>query len=120
MALNERPARRPFSAKTAQALNLIARNLENPDLGTAALACGVSCAPGYLSGLFHMETGVTPLQHIHRARMRKAEELLARSKVSIKEVAAACGFNSPDYFGRLFRRVHGAPASRYRVTIRRP
>jgi AraC family transcriptional regulator len=40
--------------------------------------------------------------------------MLARSNLSIGQVANACGFADPLYFSRRFRAVYGIPPSAYR------
>lgn len=59
-------------------------------------------------------TGRTPLQQALHLRMRQAEKLLAGSSLRVKEVAAACGYNSPYHFASEFRRFHGVTPSGFR------
>jgi len=46
--------------------------------------------------------------------MRQASELLETTSASVKEVAAALGYDDPFYFSRVFKSVHKVPPSRYR------
>ena len=47
--------------------------------------------------------------------MIKAKKLLATSNLMIKQVAAACGFSSQQYFCRVFRDTYGrSPISQRR------
>ena len=47
-------------------------------------------------------------------RLDRATTLLARSNLTITQVAGACGFADPLYFSRRFRAVHGIAPSAYR------
>ncbi len=45
----------------------------------------------------------------------RAQELLANDRITIKEVAAALGFDSPANFGKAFKRWHGLSPGKYRA-----
>jgi AraC-like DNA-binding protein len=45
----------------------------------------------------------------------RAAELLANDRITIKEVAAALGFDNPANFGKAFKRWYGIPPGRYRT-----
>ncbi len=53
---------------------------------------------------FREATGVSPVDYLLRARIRRAIELLDRRavKLSISEVASRCGFEDSNYFARQF------------------
>jgi len=112
--LTTQPMSERYSQKVARTLLLISEHLENPELGTATLARWIGCAPDYLSDRFHKETGMPLIQHMQRERLNKARYLLDHSPMRIKELAGACGFEDPDYFGRLFHRFAGLTPSQYR------
>ena len=118
-ALATKTAMDPYSPKINRALNLVSRHLEDPELGTAKLARWIDCAPDYLSCLFHKETKTPLVRHIQIERVNKAQYLLIHSEMSVKEIAGACGFAGPDYFGRLFHQLTGLKPSRYRSLHRR-
>jgi transcriptional regulator GlxA family with amidase domain len=63
---------------------------------------------------FREATGFSPTDYLLRSRIRRAEELLARRKLSITEVAARCGFEDSNYFSRQFRRVTGVSPRAHR------
>ena len=49
------------------------------------------------------ETGETPQHYLESLRMRRAADLLLRTGFSIKQIAAATGFESPFYFSQRFK-----------------
>jgi AraC-like DNA-binding protein len=72
-----------------------------------AAVFGISC--DHLTRLFNAHAVSGFAEFVTAARLRFAEQLLAGSKLSIKEVGASCGFNSSAYFVKRFRERHGAP-----------
>ena len=51
---------------------------------------------------FKEQTGTTPLQWILSTRIRHAQELLEKSRLSIDEIAVKTGFDDPANFGLAF------------------
>ena len=56
----------------------------------------------------------TPHQYIARARIRRAEELLAKTDMPISQIALACGFSGQPHFSMYFKRIIGATPAVYR------
>jgi len=84
----------------------------------AALAalCGIS--DQYLRTLFKNFTGQTPVAYINTLRLEQARELLQSGGVTVAEAAEACGFESPGYFARMFKkRYNMSPGSLSRTEI---
>jgi two-component system response regulator YesN len=78
---------------------------EAPQLGSAAEAAQVS--PAYLSRLFGEHLKTTFIDYITDLRIAKAEKLLQESRMSVKQVAFAVGYQDPNYFGKIFRKSTG-------------
>ena len=57
----------------------------------------------YLRKLFSQYLNLSPVDYLNQIRINKAIELLRNTEMSIKEVCFACGFQSPQYFSRLFK-----------------
>lgn len=57
---------------------------------------------GSLSQAFSTSYGITASHYITTCRIRWAADLLVKSQLSIKEIAADSGFNSHEYFSRVF------------------
>lgn len=65
-----------------------------------------------LERMFSENLGHSPYEEITRGRIKRAQELLIVSDLSILEIAKACGFADTSNFNRQFRRfVNEAPAS---------
>ncbi len=62
---------------------------------------------------FRAAFGTSVGKYITSVKMKEAERLLSRGRLSVKEVAAKTGFNSPQYFCRTYRSFFGhAPLGR--------
>lgn len=73
----------------------------------AAIARTVHLSPEHFHRLFRTQFQTTPFEYLLHRRLAKAYRLLVEGALSVKEVAAACGYNDPYYFSRLFRQRHG-------------
>jgi AraC family transcriptional regulator len=80
----------------------------------ADLAGLAQLSEGHFHRAFRATTGRTPLQFIHERRATMAKQLLARSKLSVAQVALRAGFLSPAHFARVFRSMTGQSPSQYR------
>lgn len=70
--------------------------------------------PNYLHRIFIQNAGMTPLEYLTDFRLKKANELLLTTDYKISEIASACGFNTPSYFIRLFKRRQGVTPNEFR------
>lgn len=81
---------------------------------TSTIAVELDCNPDYLGRVFKNVYGMTIIEAIHHARLRKARNLLIDSEMTIDQISHSCGFEDPGYFRRLFRRQEGMSPSSYR------
>ncbi|MET0695126.1 MAG: helix-turn-helix domain-containing protein [Propionibacteriaceae bacterium] len=70
-----------------------------------------------LNRRFRDVTGQTPLQWVHRERIRQAQVLLETTDSPVEEIAHTVGFGSAAAFRTVFRRTVGTAPSRYRATF---
>jgi len=78
------------------------------------LAEAAKISPSRLSHLFKSEMGLSPGQYLMRLRMQKASNLLATSRLSVKQIMAMAGYDNKSHFVRHFRRSFGLAPSEYR------
>jgi transcriptional regulator GlxA family with amidase domain len=100
--------------KVRRSIHYMAANLNRP-LQVATLASLANVSPSHFFALFKQVTGCPPMDYFTRLRMRHAGELLGSTSASVKEVAAALGYDDPFYFSRVFKAFHHVPPSRYRA-----
>ena len=68
----------------------------------------------YLTRIFRREMGMSPWEYLNRYRVQLAASLLSSSSLSMRDIAAASGFQDPAYFCRIFKKVKGMPPGAYR------
>ncbi len=95
-------------------MGFINRSYVQP-LTLAEIAAAGNVSPKYISEFFKAKTGVRLVSYINALRIEKARQtLIERPELSIAEVAAACGFEEPSYFAKLFRRATGFTPKEHR------
>jgi AraC-like DNA-binding protein len=68
----------------------------------------------HFSRLFHQHQGTSPKVFVTDLKMRLAIRLLQTERLSIKEIAAKCGFMDVSYFCKVFRSYHGVSPACFR------
>ena len=63
--------------------------------------------------IFRANSGRSPHAYIMELRMRMALRMLQRGGMSVKEIAAACGFEETGYFCKVFRRFYGTTPAKF-------
>lgn len=66
------------------------------------------------SRLFRRDMGESPHDYLMRKRINSAKSLLKLSSMSVKQIAAECGFCDSSYFCLSFRRLTGMTPGRFR------
>lgn len=74
----------------------------------------LNVTPNYLGDIVRNITGVAPMEHIHQTIINEAKTLLNQGLYSNSEVAYHLGFEYPNYFSRLFKKVTGISPSEYK------
>lgn len=74
-------------------------------IADVARHCGIS--ERYLRSLFAQYMQLSPLEYLNQLRINKSVELLRNTELSIKEISYQCGFQSPQYFSRVFKQQIG-------------
>lgn len=87
------------------------------DLSLADIAAHAGMSTRTLIRRFREQTGSTPLQWLHRARVRQAQHLLETTEHSVERIAAQVGFGSPTAFRDRFKRTTGVSPHAYRRTF---
>jgi AraC family transcriptional regulator of arabinose operon len=71
-------------------------------IGQMANKMGLS--PSRFASLYKKEFNTSPTEDLIRTRIDQAKRMLSTTKVSVKQVSQACGFESVHYFHRAFKK----------------
>lgn len=86
------------------------------DISLDTLASLVSRTPEYLCSIFKEHTGLTINKYLNSIRLLHASLMLVQEpSLPVNEVATACGFRSPSYFGKQFLKHYNATPNQYRM-----
>ncbi|MFD8422332.1 GlxA family transcriptional regulator [Streptomyces sp. NPDC059466] len=88
------------------------------DLTLEDIAVRAGTSTRTLNRRFREQTGTTPLQWLHRARVRRAQYLLETTTYPVERIATQAGFGSPTAFRERFKRVVGTSPYAYRRAFR--
>jgi len=92
----------------------IQKNFDDENLSATALAEHVYLTPTYLSSMFKKSTGKTISEYIIEVRIEKSKDFLMDSQMKLYEVARKVGYNDPNYYAKVFKRLVGYTPSEYR------
>lgn len=68
----------------------------------------------YLSSVFKKGNGITLSQYIMNKRIDKSCQYLVQTSCSIAEIAEKVGYDDPQYFYRVFKKIKGLTPMQYR------
>ncbi len=108
-----------YNRRIQPALDYISRHYAEAgasDVEHLASLCGFSAA--YLRRLMVSAFGMSTVDYVKRFRIDKACSLLHSGFYSVTEVSMLCGFNSPSYFSKEFKRHVGISPSDYQQALR--
>jgi two-component system response regulator YesN len=73
--------------------------------------------PHYLSKVFKEEFKLSYIDYLTKCRIEKAKRLMAESDKSLKEIAYEIGYNDPNYFSRVFKKVCQLSPTQYKELL---
>ncbi|MGW5055500.1 AraC family transcriptional regulator [Actinokineospora sp. NPDC004072] len=79
-----------------------------------AYAERIGVTPGHLTQAVKAATGRPASELVRETRVHEAKRLLARTDLTVRQVAARVGFGDPAYFCRFFRRETGLSPGDFR------
>ncbi len=75
------------------------------------------CCNATLTNSFKNEYKTSIMTYICEVRLKKAKEMLANSRKSIKEISANCGFYDQNYFSKTFTKYYGCSPTDFRKDL---
>jgi AraC family transcriptional regulator len=89
------------------------------DIHVTQLAETAGLSTAHFSQMFRRSTGYAPHQYVLRARIERAKRMLHSGQTRVVDIAVACGFETPQHFARVFKRLCDATPTRYRRELGR-
>ena len=97
----------------SQAIRYMNAHLEE-EVSLQEVAAEIFCSAPYLSSLFKKETGINFSDYLVNMRIRKAQNLLLTTQLSVSEIAREVGIGNSSYFTRVFSKITGVTPVKYR------
>ena len=85
--------------------------------GLQDIAEYANISENHLSSLFRDVAGINFLHYLNGYRINKSAEILKTTTLNISEIAELCGFPTPSYFTKIFRKYAGMTPTQYRDSI---
>jgi transcriptional regulator GlxA family with amidase domain len=82
------------------------------------LAGIVGLSKYHFARAFKQSAGLSPHNYLVQRRVRRVQELLADTDLTLSEIAFACGFSNQSHCARRFRERVGITPSSYRWSMR--
>lgn len=118
VAVNQIKKVRNFSVETdprvIEMIDYIKDNFETVTLSTLAEKFYLS--KQYVSKYIKEKSGMTFCENVQKFRMKKAEDLLLTTNMTVEAVAEESGYPSVEHFNRKFKKLHGQTPMQFRKT----
>jgi AraC-like DNA-binding protein len=90
-----------------KAVDYVEQNFQDCDFGVDNILSYLNISATQLRNLFHSKYGKSPMQYLIEKRINFAKILLLYSENNIETISELCGFNSPFYFSKIFKKYVG-------------
>ena len=106
-----------MEADKIQQIKQYIREHSDEDISLETLAQRVQLSPIYISKMFKEKLGINYIDYLTECRIDKAKKLLNDPERSLKEISYEIGYNDPNYFSRVFKKLCGVSPKEYRKTL---
>lgn len=103
------------SADIAVRCKEIIQNHYNKNISLQDISNSIGVTAAHLSRIVHRDLGLTFTEYVTGLRMKKAADMLLHTDVKIMDIAKYVGYDNPEYFSRMFKRIHGETPNDYRL-----
>lgn len=102
--------------KTAR---MVEETLEEPEFGITFMAQRYGMSDSAFSHMFKRMFGVSFIAYVNDVKIRRAQEMLRSSALSVEEIARRLGYSSASNFTRMFKSIVRMTPSLYRQQSRK-
>lgn len=88
----------------------------NQNISLSEMGGIINLSQYHFCRLFKQSTGITPHQYLTQCRIKRAKQLLSKTKLTITEIAFEIGFKNHSSFSRLFRKYIGTTPKSFRAS----
>jgi two-component system response regulator YesN len=96
-----------------QIANYIEANYYKPNLGIPLIADHLHLNYSYLCTCFKQDRGITIIEYLNEIRIQNAVKLFDQGVINVTYVSEKCGYLTPAYFSKRFKKVTGLIPSDY-------
>ncbi|CAG7639603.1 helix-turn-helix domain-containing protein [Paenibacillus allorhizosphaerae] len=90
----------------------------NQTMKIGDLARYIYISESHLRLLFRKTFGISPMEYLQQARMKRTKELLVNTQIPIRDIAEMIGYQNQNMFSRSFLKLEGLSAREYRKRYR--
>ncbi|MGV8145748.1 MAG: response regulator [Alkaliphilus sp.] len=84
------------------------------DISLDVVSKEVSISPQYFSAIFKDQIGLNFVEYLGIKRIGVAKKLLGEKEYSVKEICYKVGYNDPNYFSRVFKKIAGVSPTEFK------
>jgi len=96
---------------------ILNRDFADPGLTMPRLAAAVGCSEHRFSAALNQGRGINFFSYLNERRIREAQKLISAGRMSMTDIAYACGYNSRSTFYAAFRSVSGLNPAEWRASV---
>lgn len=98
------------------AMSFIEQNFSK-NIGLQEAASVINISESHLSRIFKKETGLNYVKYLNIYRINKCINLMQNAGLTLNQISSACGFETPSYFAKIFKREMNTSPSKYRESF---
>ncbi|MBQ7850246.1 MAG: helix-turn-helix domain-containing protein [Clostridia bacterium] len=104
-----------YSHVISRAEKYVAENFCDPNISLISVAKYVGLSSAHFSTVFSQTEGRSFINYLTQMRIGRAKELLATTGMKLSTIAMEIGYNEPNYFSHVFRKLEGITPKEYRT-----
>ena len=103
-----------YSHVISKAEKYVAENFCDPNISLISVAKYVGLSSAHFSTVFSQTLGRSFINYLTAMRIERAKELMSTTNMKLSAIAMEIGYNEPNYFSHVFRKLEGITPKEYR------